>query len=81
MSYATDTTPEFEIGTVAIFTCNAGFSLNGTLGVLTCVDDDQLDNVGTWGGTEPTCQRKFRYKVLKKHVSGISYLQQSNVLL
>ena len=58
--YATDMTPEFEIGTVATFTCNAGFSLNDAVAMLTCADDDQMDNVGTWGGTEPNCLRKFK---------------------
>ena len=58
VSYATDTTPNFEIDTVATFTCDSGFSLNGGVSTLTCADDDQMDNVGTWGGTEPTCQRK-----------------------
>ena len=40
----------------ATFTC-AGFSLDGAADTLTCADDDQLDTVGTWGGTEPTCER------------------------
>ena len=60
VSYATDMTAEFEIGTVATFTCDAGFSLNGAAAMLTCTDDDQMDDVGTWGGIEPTCLRKSR---------------------
>ena len=46
VSYATDMTSPYEIGT-ATFTCNAGFSLDGAADTLTCADDDQLDTVGT----------------------------------
>ena len=53
-----DMTSPYQIGTEATFTCNAGFSLNGAVDMLTCADDDQSDTVGTWGGTEPTCPRK-----------------------
>ena len=62
VSYATDMTSPYEIGTVATFTCNAGFSLDGAADTLTCADDDQLDTVGTWGGTEPTCERMYMSK-------------------
>ena len=62
VSYAMDMTSPYEIGTVATFTCNAGFSLDGA-NMLTCADDDQLDTVGTWGGTEPTCERKIFFIV------------------
>ena len=55
VSYEMDMTSPYEIGTVATFTCNAGFSLNGAVDMLTCADDNQLDTVGTWGGTEPPC--------------------------
>ena len=55
--YATDMTSPYEIGTVATFTCDAGFSLDRAPDTLTCADDDQVDTVGTWGGTEPTCER------------------------
>ena len=54
-----DMTSPYGIGTVARFICNAGFSLNGAVDMLTCADDDQSDTVGTWGGTEPTCPREF----------------------
>ena len=54
-----DQTGPFAIGTVATFTCNAGFSLNGASATLTCADGDREDNVGTWGGTEPACVGKL----------------------
>ena len=58
VSYPTDMSSPFEIGTVATFSCDAGFSLNGTTATLTCADDDQADTIGTWGGTEPSCLGK-----------------------
>ena len=57
VSYAMDMTSPYEIGTVATFTCDAGFSLGRAPDTLTCAEDDQVDTVGTWGGTEPTCER------------------------
>ena len=54
-----DQTGPFEIGIVATFTCNTGFSLNGVPATLTCADDDEAYNVGTWGGSEPACAGKF----------------------
>ena len=45
----------FDIGTVAIFSCNADFSLNGSTAMLNCTDDDQADTIGTWNGMEPSC--------------------------
>ena len=57
IAYATDTTPQFEIGTVATHSCNAGYTLVGDM-IRTCEDDDQADIVGVWSGTAPTCERK-----------------------
>ena len=58
VSYTTDLSSRFDIGTVATFSCDAGFSLNGTTTTLTCADDDQADTIGTWRGTEPSCLGK-----------------------
>ena len=55
--FASDTTPNFEIGTEATHTCNAGFALVGEM-TRTCRDDDQADIVGLWSGSAPTCERK-----------------------
>ena len=55
--YAADTTSEFEIGTVAMHTCIAGFILVGDM-TRTCMDDDQANIVGVWSGSAPTCERK-----------------------
>ena len=76
-----DMTSPYEIGTVATFTCNAGFSLNRAVDMLTCADDDQLDTVGTWGGTEPPCLRKSIKKILNFFPKTLFFLQQLCVLL
>ena len=58
--YAADTTPEFEIGTVATHTCITGFALVGDM-TRTCMDNDQADIVGVWSGSAPTCERNNFY--------------------
>ena len=58
VSYTTDMSSPFDIGTVATFSCDAGFSLDGSNALLTCADDDQADTIGTWGGTESSCLGK-----------------------
>ena len=57
ITYGVDDTPDYDLGTNAIYNCNYGYSLNGT-NVRTCVQDDQLDTVGNWSGRMPTCERK-----------------------
>ena len=57
IAYTVDITPEFEIGTVASHTCDAGFALVGDM-TRTCTDDDQADIIGAWSGSAPTCERK-----------------------
>ena len=52
-----DSTPDFAIETVTTHTCNAGFALVGIM-TRTCMDDDQADIVGVWGGSAPTCERR-----------------------
>ena len=66
ITYAADTTPEFEIGTVATHNimCDAGFALVGGV-TRTCMDDDQDDIVGVWSGRAPTCERKILINFLK----------------
>ena len=56
ITYAADTTSEFEIGTVATHTCIAGFGLVRDM-TRTCMDDDQADIIGVWSGSAPTCER------------------------
>ena len=53
--YVSDTTPEFEIGTVATYSCDTGFAVVGDM-TRTCLDNNQLDIVGVWSGSAPTCE-------------------------
>ena len=52
--YSVDVTPEYEIGTIAVHMCDAGFALVGDVN-RTCVDDNQEDVVGVWSESAPTC--------------------------
>ena len=58
ITYAVDTTSEFDIGTVATHSCSAGFALVGDM-TRTCTDDDQADIVGVWSGSASTCERNY----------------------
>ena len=55
VTYVVDTTAEFEGQTIASHTCNAGFALVAGL-TRTCIVDDQVDSVGVWSGSPPTCE-------------------------
>ena len=57
IAYTVDITPEFDIGTVATHTCDAGFALVGDM-TRTCADDNQAAVVGAWSGSAPSCERK-----------------------
>ena len=57
IAYGTDTTPQFEIGTIATHSCNVGYALVGG-STRPCMDHDQADIFGVWSGTAPTCERK-----------------------
>ena len=61
ITYADDTTPNFDLGTTATYECNEGYFLNVSAGnrVRTCVDDDGMDAVGIFDGEAPTCVRKL----------------------
>ena len=58
VTYSTDTSPNFELGTIATHFCNTGLSLQGPV-TRTCVNDDGIDIVGVWSGSPPTCSRTF----------------------
>ncbi|XP_064386676.1 sushi, von Willebrand factor type A, EGF and pentraxin domain-containing protein 1-like [Halichondria panicea] len=49
ISYSPDVTPDYDLGTNATYTCEAGFYLEGNE-VRVCMDDD-----GMWSGREPSC--------------------------
>ena len=54
--------PNYELGTVAMYSCNPLFVLDLSLGgtmTRTCVDDGDNDAEGIFDGQAPTCVRKF----------------------
>ena len=58
ITYATDTTPNYDLGTVATYACNPEFVLDLSLGgsmTRTCVDDDGLDAIGVFDRQAPRC--------------------------
>ena len=58
ISYSPDVTPDYDLGTNATYTCEAGFHLKGN-GVRVCMDDDGMDAIGVWSDQEPSCVRKL----------------------
>ncbi len=62
ISYSPDVTPDYDLGTEATYTCEAGFYLEGNE-VRVCMDDDVMDAIGVWSGQEPSCVRKLSAKV------------------
>ncbi len=62
ITYAIDNTPNYELGTVATYACEAGFVLDLSLGgskMRTCVHDMDNDAEGVFDRLAPTCVRKF----------------------
>ncbi len=61
ITYAPDNTPNYDLGTVATYACNAGFVLDLSIGgseIRTCVDDNGLDAIGEFDRQAPRCVRK-----------------------
>ncbi len=60
ITYTSDNTPNYDLGTVATYACDTGFVLDLSLGrseIRTCVDDDGLDAIGEFDGQAPRCER------------------------
>ncbi len=58
ISYTTENTPNFALGTVATYSCITGYFLVVSE-VRTCMDDNGMDAIGIWIGEPPTCVRKL----------------------
>ncbi len=61
ITYAPDTIPNYDLGTVATYACNEGFRLDITQGgseTRTCIDDLNGDAVGVFTNLPPRCVRK-----------------------
>ena len=50
ITFATDTTAEFDFMTTATYSCDSGYALVGMDTVRTCVGEEE------WSGTAPTCE-------------------------
>ncbi len=62
ITYAPDTIPNYDLGTVATYECNSGFVLDLSLGgsmTRTCFDDLDNDAEGVFSGQAPRCIRKW----------------------
>ncbi len=57
ISYSPDVTPDYDLGTEATYTCEAGFYLEGNQ-VRVCMDDDGMEAIRMWSGRVPSCVRK-----------------------
>ncbi len=57
ISYSPDNTSDYNIGTVASYSCNPGYELRGGNVIRTCVDAGD-DRGGVFSGQAPTCKRK-----------------------
>ena len=58
VTYSTDTTSPFDIGTMATYSCNTGFGLSGGDATRSCGGDGSSPN-GIWSGMSPTCQGMY----------------------
>ena len=58
IAYVSDTVNEFVFGTLAVYTCNEGFGLNGSDAFRTC-DGDGSSLTGSFDGSAPICDRKL----------------------
>ena len=63
IEYGPDTTANYMLGTTATYICNDGFFLDLSVGneVRTCEDDNGLDDLGEFTGSQPTCVRKYSF--------------------
>ncbi len=73
ITYAPDTTPDYDLGTVAAYACNPGFVLDPSLGgseMRTCVDDMDNDAEGAFDNQAPICVRKSFYAFVRMRKRG-----------
>lgn len=54
ITYSSGTTEPHDFGTIAVYTCDRGFSLDGGNGLRTC-SGNITSPTGTWSGPAPKC--------------------------
>ena len=59
IAYSNDDTIDFSLGTVAIHSCDFGYSLTDENQNRTCQQDNQADTLGEWSESQPLCRRKI----------------------
>ena len=59
ITYAEDTTPNFDLGTVATYECDDGYYLMGE-DQRNCTAGDGSSAIGVFEGQAPTCVRKLK---------------------
>ncbi len=60
ITYSTDTSPNYSLGTTATYSCSEGYFLEVTAStnvVRTCVANDVMDAIGVWNGSTVECQQ------------------------
>ncbi len=59
ITYFPDNVPNYDLRTVAIYTCNDNFDFStpGSINIRVCEDD------GKWTGSDPTCARTNERKI------------------
>ena len=71
ISYSTTGSPNYSPGTVATYSCDAGFVLDfsgGASETRTCGDDGDGDALGEFSGTAPSCVGKSAYEGIPMQV-------------
>ena len=63
IEYGPDTTANYMLGTTSTYICNDRFFLDLSVGndIRICEDDDGLDDIGEFTGSQPTCVRKYSF--------------------
>ncbi len=75
ISYAPDNQgSEYDLGTVATYSCDDGFVLVGPNETRSCME---VETLGEFSGAAPTCERKFcdNYSFVNSIAIIISFLQ------
>ena len=60
VTYANDTTPNYEFTTQATYVCDQDYALVEGNSIRSCGGDGS-SSIGTWSGNEPRCERKHHY--------------------
>ncbi len=66
--------PNFDVMTVAIYSCHTGYALTGGENVRVCVGINDTQ-IGQWNGSEPVCKSKYNYSILQKLFDCMMFLQ------